>query len=504
MTLKKNRGWVIGGITAVFILLAGILFLVQQGTLTLSLDTIGRIGLYIVVFGFIFFLVRNMMQSNHSGKKYRVIKETNVTFDQIAGMTDVKREVQTYIDIMKNADKYRDAGIRMPKGIILEGSPGNGKTLIAKAIAHEMNVSFIQANASDIGGIIVGKGSQELKKLFAHARKIKPCIIFLDELDAIGGKRSDNGNTANSDSNRTVTALLTELDGFTGNEDIFVIAATNRIDSLDDALVRPGRFDRKITIKNPDYQTRYELIKMYTKDKKLSSDVSLDHLAWKFAGMCCAEIENCVNGAAIHAISEGRLVITSRDFEQTIVEHKIKGYLLEEEEEIYQRELTAYHEAGHAIVTRMLTDDVIDIISIVPTTSHVKGFTMSYSQNDRSLLALQEIRNRITILLAGRAAEYLYLNEQEELITTGCADDLQKAVGLMKNYIKTSTNGIGYNHEKENLLPPSFYEELQKLSTQMWEDTVSICRDHWESLSTVAEALNEKKWITKEDLDTLL
>lgn len=504
MTLKMKRGWVLGSIAGGILLLAGILLYVLRDSLSITTDTIGKIGLYIIVFGFIFLLVRNMMQSNNSGKKYSVIKETNITFDQIAGMTDVKREVQTYIDIMKNADKYRNAGIRTPKGIILEGSPGNGKTLIAKAIAHEMNVSFIQANASDIGGIIVGKGSQELKKLFAHARKIKPCIIFLDELDAIGGKRTDHSSTANSDSNRTVTALLTELDGFTGNEDIFVIAATNRIDSLDDALVRPGRFDRKITIKNPDYQTRYELIKMYSKDKKLSSDVSLEHLAWKFAGMCCAEIENCVNSAAIHAVSEGRSVVTSRDFEQTIVQHKIKGYLLEDQEEIYQRELTAYHEAGHAIVTHMLTDDVIDIISIVPTTSHVKGFTMSYSQNDRSLLALQEIKNHIHILLAGRAAEYLYLGEREELVTTGCTDDLQKAVGLMKNYLKTSTNGISYNHEKENQLPPSFYEELQKLSTQMWEDTVSICKEHWDSLSTIAEALNEKKWITKEDLEALL
>ena len=504
MSLKKKRGWVLGSMAGGSVLLGGILLYLFKDQLSLTTDTIGKIGLYIVVLGFIFFLVRNMMQSNDSGKKYRVIQETDVSFDQIAGMMDVKREVQTYIDIMKNAEQYREAGIRMPKGIILEGSPGNGKTLLAKAIAHEMNVSFIQANASDIGGILVGKGSQDLRKLFAHARKIQPCIIFLDELDAIGSKRTDNSNTANSDSNRIVTSLLTELDGFSDNEGIFVIAATNRIDALDDALVRPGRFDRKITVKNPDYQTRYELIKMYTRDKKLSSDISFDNLAWKFAGMCCADIENCINGAAIHAVSEGRFVLTPRDFEQTIVQQKIKGYLLEEEEEIYQRELTAYHEAGHAIVTHMLTDDVIDIISIVPTTSHVKGFTMSYSQKDRSLLALQEIRNRIYVLLAGRAAEYLYLGEREERITTGCADDLQKAVALMKNYLKTSTDGISYNHENENQIPPSFYEELQKLSKQMWEETVAICKEHWSSLSAVAESLNEKKWITKEDLKQLL
>lgn len=502
MNFKKNRGWVYGLIITV-ILIAGLVTYFYSHPGSMSLELIGKIVLYIIVAGFIVFLVRNMMQTNSNGSKYKVIKSTNVTFDQIAGMNEVKREVQIYIDIMKNRCEYLQSGIRMPKGIIFEGSPGNGKTLLAKAIATEMNVSFIQANACDIGGIIVGKGSQDLRKLFKEARKIAPCIVFLDEIDAIGGKRMDNGNATNTDSNRIVTSLLTELDGFEGNEGIFVIAATNRIDSLDDALVRPGRFDRKITIKNPDYQTRYELIKMYVKNKKLSSDVNLKELTWKFAGMCCADIENCVNSAAIHALSHKRNIIEAKDFEQTIVQQKIKGYLLEDENEIYQRELTAYHEAGHAMVTRLLTDDVIDIISIVPTTSHVKGFTMSYSKNDRSLLALQEIRNRICILLAGRAAEYLYLGENEEHITTGCADDLQKAVQMMKHYLKTSTNGISYNHENENHLPPCFHEDLQKLSTELWEETVAICRENWNELSTLADSLNEKKWIAKDEIEML-
>lgn len=468
-----------------------------------NVELMGKFFLYIIVAGFITFLVRNMMQMNASSSRYKVIKSTNVTFKQIAGMDEVKKEVQIYIDIMKNREYYKKAGIRMPKGIIFEGSPGNGKTLLAKAIASEMNVSFIQANACDIGGIIVGKGTQDLRKLFKAARKSAPCIVFLDEIDAIGGKRMDNGNATNTDSNRIVTSLLTELDGFEGNEGIFVIAATNRIDSLDDALVRPGRFDRKISIKNPDYQTRHKLIEMYLKDKAVSSNVNMDELTWKFAGMCCADIENCVNSAAIHAISQKRNVIEAKDFEQTIVQQKIKGYLLEDEEEIYQRELTAYHEAGHAIVTKLLTDDVIDIVSIVPTTSHVKGFTMSYSKNDRSLLALQEIRNRICVLLAGRAAEYLYLGEKEENITTGCADDLQRAVQMMKNYLKTTTDGISYNHENENQLPPSFYEALQTLSTQLWEETVSLCQENWESLSSLADSLSEKKWIAKDELEVM-
>lgn len=502
MSFKKNRIWIYSAI-AVLLAAAGILaFLFVEGK-AIPIELIGKFFLYVIVIGFITFLVRNMMQMNSSSSKYKVVKSTNITFEQIAGMEEVKKEVQIYIDIMKNREHYQKAGIRMPKGIIFEGSPGNGKTLLAKAIASEMNVSFIQANACDIGGIIVGKGTQDLRKLFKEARKSAPCIVFLDEIDAIGGKRMDNGNATNTDSNRIVTSLLTELDGFEGNEGIFVIAATNRIDSLDDALVRPGRFDRKISIKNPDYQTRYKLIQMYTKDKQLSSSVNLDELTWKFAGMCCADIENCVNSAAIQAISQNRQTIEAKDFEQTIVQQRIKGYLLENEEEIYQRELTAYHEAGHAIVTRLLTDDVIDIVSIVPTTSHVKGFTMSYSKNDRSLLALQEIRDRIRILLAGRAAEYLYLGEKEENITTGCSDDLQKAVQLMKNYLKTSTNGISYNHENDNHLPPSFHEELQKLSAQLWDETVAICRENWQALSSLADTLSEKKWITKEEVEMM-
>lgn len=501
MKLKQNRGLVYGILGLVLAVLIGTgIYLSKTGT-TLSLESVGRFFLYIMFFGFIGILVHNMMQSNSSGTKFKVIKSGNVTFDQIAGMQEVKQEVQVYIDIMKNREKYQKSGVRMPKGIIFEGSPGNGKTRLAKAIATEMNVSFIQANASDIGGIIVGRGAQDLKKLFKQARKIAPCIVFLDEIDAIGGKRLDNGNATNTDSNRTVTSLLTELDGFDGNEGIFVIAATNRIDSLDDALVRPGRFDRKITIKNPDYQTRNDLIKMYTKDKNLSSDVNLDELTWKFAGMCCADIENCVNAAAIQAVSRGSSIVEPQDFEQTIVQQKIKGYLLHNEDEIYQRELTAYHEAGHALVTHLLTEDVIALVSIVPTTSHVKGFTMSYSKNDISLLALQEIRNRIMILLAGRAAEYLYLGEKEENITTGCADDLQRAVQMMKNYLKTSTDGISFNVENENHLPPAFHENLQSLSKELWEETVALCRDNWEELSKLAEKLSEQKWVTKDEVE---
>lgn len=504
MHIKKNRGWLLGILIALTAVIIGFALFMNRDSIQINKDMAGKLVLYVIVIGFIVILVRHMMQSSSGGSKYKVITSTNVHFEQIAGMDEVKKEVQIYIDIMKNFDQYKEAGVRVPKGIILEGSPGNGKTLLAKAIAAEMNVAFIQVNASDIGGILVGKGSQELKKIFAKARTMKPCILFLDEIDAIGGKRVDNGSTANSDSNRIVTSLLTELDGFEGNEGIFVIAATNRIDSLDGALVRPGRFDRKITIKNPDYQTRYQLITMYTKDKKLSSDIDFDELSWKFSGMCCADIENCINTAAIHAISHNRSVLEAKDFEQIIVQQKIKGYLLEEEETICQRELTAYHEAGHAVAAHLLTKDVIALISIVPTTSHVKGFTMSYSKNDRSLLALQEIKNRICILLAGRAAEYLYLGEQEEAITTGCSDDLQKAVSLMKGYLKTSTKGISYNHEDEKLLPPSFHEDLENLSATLWETTVSFCRENWDTLSTVAETLIDKKWITKEELEGLL
>lgn len=502
MKLKKHRGWVIGIGIAVFTLITGLFAIYYRDTK--SIDAIGKGILFLIVIGFIIFLVRNMMQTNSSSSKYKVIETTNVTFDQIAGMEQVKKEAQVYIDIMKHFEQYKKEGVRIPKGIILEGSPGNGKTLFAKAMATEMGVSFIQANACDIGGIIVGKGAQDLKKIFNHARKIKPCIVFLDEIDAIGGKRADNGNATNSDSNRTVTSLLTELDGFDDNEGIFVIAATNRIDSLDDALVRPGRFDRKITIQNPDYNTRYQLIKMYTKNKKLSDNVNLEELTWKFSGMCCADIENCINTAAIHAISENRSIIEEKDFEQTIVQQKIKGYLLDNDEEISQKELTAYHEAGHAIVTKLLTNDVIDIVSIMPTTSHVKGFTMSYSKQAQDLLALHEIESRIFILLAGRAAEYLYLGEKEENITTGCSDDLRKAVNLMKGYIKTSTKGISYNHENENHLPASFYEELNSVSDAMWVATVNICREHWDCLSTIAEALIEKKWITKDEFEELV
>lgn len=502
---KKNKKWLFWAMIAVIIpILFGIIFTIKKQGIEINFEQIGNLILSFIFILFAILLVRNIASSNADGKKYKVVKSTNINFDQIAGMAEAKKEVQTYIDIMRNHKQYMEHGVRIPKGIILEGSPGNGKTLLAKAIATEMEVSFLQANAADIGGILVGKGSQDLKKIFRHARKNKPCIVFLDEIDAIGRKRVDSGSDANNDGNRTVTSLLTELDGFDDNEGIFVIAATNRIDSMDDALVRPGRFDRKITIKNPDYKTRLELIKMYTKNKALSSTINTNDLAWKFSGLSCADIENCINEAAIHAISRKSDVIDVSDFEQTIIQQRIRGYLLNDEEHIYQRELTAFHEAGHAVMTYDLTDDIVDIISIVPTTSNVKGFTMSYGIEDRNLLSLKEIENRIIILMAGRAAEYLYLNEDENLVTTGCSDDMARAVELMKLYIKTSTKGLSYNQNDNRMMSETFQEELRNLTAAMWERTVACCKDHWSSIHILAEELTEKKWVTKNEIITLL
>ena len=463
----------------------------------------GNIILTVIIILVSIILIRTILQNRLNSQKYKVIKSTNISFDQIAGMDQVKKEVQIYIDIMKNHQAYVDQGIRIPKGIILEGSPGNGKTLLAKAIATEMQISFIQANAADIGGILVGKGSQDLKKLFEYARKHKPCIVFLDEIDAIGRKRVDSGSDAGNDGNRTVTSLLTELDGFDNNDGIFVIAATNRLDSMDEALIRPGRFDRKITIKNPDYKTRQALIQMYIKNKSISSNVDVDDLAWKLSGFSCAEIENVINEAAIHALKLNKTVIELSDFEQVIIQQRINGYLLHEENKIYKKELTAYHEAGHALVTYALTDDVVDTISIVPTTSQVKGFTLSYKTEDRDLMSLKDIEHRILILMAGRAAEYLFLNEDENLVTTGCSDDMQRAVDLMKLYIKTTTRGISYN-QKEDRISESLHKELQELSQQMWTTTLDYCKTNWDSISILAESLIEKKWLTKMDVIDLL
>lgn len=500
----KHKWWILGflsilSMTAIFLLLSA-----YANQLHLTDEKIANYILTTVVVIFAVLLIRNLSGNQQKSQKYKVIEKTDVTFRDIAGMEEVKKEVQIYIDIMRNHEEYVKFGVRIPKGIILEGSPGNGKTLIAKAIASEMNVSFLQANAADIGGILVGKGSQDLKKLFQHARKNKPCIVFLDEIDAIGRKRSDHQSDAGNDGNRTVTSLLTELDGFDDNEGIFVIAATNRIDAMDDALVRPGRFDRKITIKNPDHKTRKELITMYTKNKLLSSDVNLDDLAWKFSGFSCAEIENNINEAAIYTLRHNRTYITARDFEQTMIQQRIKGYLLNDEEEIYQRELTAYHEAGHALVTYELTEDVVDIISIVPTTSQVKGFTMSYATEDRNLLSLQEIKHRIMILMAGRAAEYLLLDEDENRVTTGCSDDMNRAVDLMKLYIRTTTKGISYNQGNARTQSEVFHQELRCLSQEMWEETLSYLRNHWSLVTCLAEELVETKWVTKHRIIELL
>ena len=455
----------------------------------------------------LFIMIFKMQGLGEKGKVYDdTERKTKIEFDDVAGLDEEKEEMIEIVDFLKKPEKFKKMGARVPKGVLLYGKPGTGKTLIAKAIAGEADVPFISMSGSEFIEMFAGLGASRVRKLFEKARKLAPCIVFIDEIDAIGSRRTSNSG-AETENNQTLNQLLVEMDGFSSEETIIVLAATNRPEMLDKALLRPGRFDRQITIPVPDLKGRLEILKIHARDKKISDDVNLESIAEDTAGFTGAELENILNEAAIVATKNKHEDIENLDIEEAVKKVTVG---LEKRGRVYSekdKKLTAYHEAGHAVVSRYLpTQTNVKEISIIPR-GVAGGYTMYKSDEDKYYISKTEMKEKLIALLGGRAAEKLVLND----ISTGASNDIEVATKIARDMV--TKYGMS-----DNLGPIDFQgkepyemqmfgenigdkigEEVKKLIDIAYSDALSLLQQHRDKLDMIAQALLEKEKINEED-----
>lgn len=425
---------------------------------------------------------------------------SNKKLDDVAGLEEVKEEVLEITDFINNYQKYKSIGAKIPKGILFYGPPGTGKTLLASALAGETNSGFLYASGSEFIEKYVGVGAKRIRQLFANARKNSPCIVFIDEIDAIGGTRTNEGQ---SEGNQTLNQLLTEMDGFkeeVKDEIIIVIGATNRLDILDTALLRPGRFDKHIYIGNPNKIAREKILMVHTKNKPLSENVDLELIATKTHGLSGAHLSNIANEAAILAVRKNRDFIIQNDFdeaiERVIAGLKIKNSTVTDKE----RKIISYHEAGHALVGKILNVNSIDKISIVPT-GKALGYVLNTSNEDKYLYTKSDLYKKINSLLAGRAAEEIIFKE----VTTGAKDDLNKATNIIFDMIceygMSDFGNRAFNDRMINGSINRINEEVNKNIVFCYEETLKILNENKDCLIDLAEHLFRKETLSGEELD---
>lgn len=456
-------------------------------------------------------MVFQMQGLGDKGKVYGADEEnsTNVKFKDVAGLEEEKGELIEIVDFLKNPKKFQNMGAKIPKGILLYGKPGTGKTLIAKAIAGEANVPFISMSGSEFIEMFAGLGASRVRKLFEKAKKISPCIVFIDEIDAIGSRRTSNSG-AESENNQTLNQLLVEMDGFESNETIIVLAATNRPEMLDKALLRPGRFDRQITIPAPDLLGREEILKLYTKDKKIADDVNLREIAGDTAGFTGAELSNLLNEAAIIATRNNHNAIDKSDIEAAV--KKITVGLEKHNRVVSEKDkkLTAYHEAGHAVVSKFLeTQDNVKEISIIPR-GLAGGYTMYKTNEDKYYVSKTELEEKMIALLGGRAAEKIALND----ISTGASNDIEVATGIARDMI--TVYGMSSSLGPISLKVDEPYElqifgeditdevgnQVKQLVDTAYIQAQKILLDNIDILHRVANTLLEKETISEKEFDS--
>ena len=396
----------------------------------------------LVLLGLMIFLFVFMMRQANGGGKYTTFGKANIknqantrkaTFADVAGADEEKHELEEIVDFLKNPRKYAELGARIPKGVLLMGPPGTGKTLLARAVAGEAGCPFFSISGSEFVEMFVGMGAAKVRDLFKQANEKAPCIVFIDEIDTIGKKRDGAGFTGGNDEReQTLNQLLTEMDGFDGSKGVVILAATNRPDSLDPALLRPGRFDSRIPVELPDLKGREEILKVHAKKIKIADSVRFDEIAKAAAGASGAELANIVNEAALRAVRDGRKFATQADFEESI-EVVIAGYqkknrVLSNKEKL----IVAYHEIGHALVAAKQTESApVHKITIIPRTSGALGYTMQVDDGDHYLMTKEELANKIATFTGGRAAEELIFHS----ITTGASNDIEQATKLARAMI---------------------------------------------------------------------
>lgn len=428
-------------------------FLAQFASVFLSLlPTLIMLALFIMIF--------KMQGLGEKGKVYdETERKTKTRFDDVAGLEEEKQEMIEIVDFLKKPEKFAKMGARVPRGVLLNGKPGTGKTLIAKAIAGEANVPFISMSGSEFIEMFAGLGASRVRKLFEKARKLAPCIVFIDEIDAIGSRRTSNSG-AETENNQTLNQLLVEMDGFGSEETIIVLAATNRPEMLDKALLRPGRFDRQITIPTPDLKGRLDILKIHAKDKKLSDEVNLESIAEDTAGYTGAELANILNEAAIIATINRHEEIENADIEEAVKKVTVG---LEKRTRKYSdkdKKLTAYHEAGHAVVSRYLpTQTDVKEISIIPR-GVAGGYTMYKSDDDKYYISKTEMKEKLVALLGGRAAEKLVLDD----ISTGASNDIEVATGIARDMVT--------KYGMSDILGPIDFQGKEPYEMQMFGENI--------------------------------
>ena len=455
----------------------------------------------------LFIMIFKMQGLGEKGKIYDdTERKTKIRFDDVAGLEEEKAEMIEIVEFLKKPEKFTKMGARIPKGVLLYGKPGTGKTLIAKAIAGEADVPFISMSGSEFIEMFAGLGASRVRKLFEKARKLAPCIVFIDEIDAIGSRRTSNSG-AETENNQTLNQLLVEMDGFSSEETIIVLAATNRPEMLDKALLRPGRFDRQITIPTPDLKGRLEILKIHSKDKRLADDVNLESIAEDTAGFTGAELENILNEAAIIATKNKHEDIENNDVEEAV--KKVTVGLEKRTRVMSQKDkkLTAYHEAGHAVVSRYLpTQTNVKEVSIIPR-GVAGGYTMYKSDEDKYYISKTEMQEKLIALLGGRAAEKLVLDD----ISTGASNDIEVATKIARDmvtkYGMSDTLGpIDFQGKEpyemqmfgENI-GDKIGEEVKTLIDIAYRDAISLLQEHRDKLDMIAQALLEKEKINEED-----
>ena len=491
------------------------------------LNLITPFGLLIIFFIFWFMMMsgnnqgatKNMTFGKSRARLVNAGEKNRITFDDVAGVDEEKEELEEIVEFLKNPKKFTDMGARIPKGVLLVGQPGTGKTLLAKAVAGEAGVPFYSISGSDFVEMFVGVGASRVRDLFEQAKKNAPCIIFIDEIDAVGRQRGAGLGGGHDEREQTLNQLLVEMDGFSDNEGVIILAATNRPDVLDKALLRAGRFDRQIVVGSPDVKAREQILEVHARKKKLAEDVDLRVIAKNTSGFAGADLENVLNEAALLAARRNYKEIGKKEIEDAMVKVTMGPEKKTRVRSEKENRLVAYHEAGHAVVSRYLpTQDPVHQISIVPR-GMAGGYTMYRPTEDKSFMSKTEMEENIVSLLGGRVAEALILND----ISTGASNDIERASQIARNMVTKygMSDRVGaimfgggqgevflgrdfaqtkdYSEETANIID----EEVKKIVDRAYNRAVEILSAHTDKLHAVAGVLLEKEKIEGEEFDKI-
>lgn len=484
-----------------------------------------------LLLGVVIVVVIMMMNANAAGGNSKmanfgksrakmVVEVKNMDFSKVAGLKEEKEELEEIVDFLKNPNKYIMLGARIPKGILLEGPPGTGKTLLAKATAGEAGVPFFTISGSDFVEMFVGVGASRVRDLFAEAKKNAPCIIFIDEIDAVARRRGTGMGGGHDEREQTLNQMLVEMDGFGVNEGIIVMAATNRVDILDPAILRPGRFDRKVLVGRPDVKGRKEILEVHAKNKPIGDDVDLEQIARITSGFTGADLENLLNEASILAAKAGKHFLTQAEINQAMIKVGIgkekKSRIISEKE----KRITAYHESGHAILFHVLPDvGPVHTVSVIPTGAGAAGYTMPLPGKDEMFLTKGKMLQEIMVDLGGRIAEELILDD----ITTGASQDIKQATATAKAMVtkygfSEKLGLINYDDESDDVFigrdlahskgygentASAIDEEVREIVDTCYKKAKKIIEDHMEQLHASAALLMEKEKIGREEFESL-